>query len=197
MHHIKKKLFLTPFFCISLSLSPYYWDPLGAIGTVDKAKEIVEVLVPVVENVTEQAVNIAKIASPTVVDASRGIGAEAASKIGVEASKVFAPIGYAAVTIYGIHSLYPIGKEIYKETFPSEEEKDAKKVNAILSRKRLNFLETEEKFRNCLLNSKPGSKLNGSGRPEPCEESARLLELFGAESEVARMTAVFKKHNKE
>lgn len=128
---------------------------------------------------------------------------EAYSRLSGEDAKKILALGRAGISIaataagaFATARLYPIGKEIYESTFPSEEQKKAREASIIASSRRLALFKAEGEFRECLLSSKLGSEKNASGVPSACEEAARMLELLGAESEVARMTQVFQKYRK-
>ena len=147
----------------------------------------------------ENGLKIVKELAPELTKASSNIGVEAAKHMGVEAAKVIAPYLGAAVAVYGVTQLYPIGTEIYERNYPTEEQKALQETSLEASKRRLSLLKSDREYRECLLNimnKKIDAKINDQGRPAMCEEAASMLEMLGEQTEVDRMTEVFKIGNK-
>ena len=72
---------------------------------------------------------------------------------------------------------------------------EAAKVEAAKSRKELNYLDEETKFRDCLKNSKPDSDRTAHGVPTACEQLMHVFMLCGgdSENEITAMTKLFNK----
>jgi hypothetical protein len=126
----------------------------------------------------------------TLVDASSNLGVEAATQV-AKSVHGFTVVAGVAVAIYGVTQLYPIGKEIYTTAFPSEEQEKAYAANLIAARKRLRYLQEEERFTNCIINFKAGSPRNHSGRPVECEDAATIFSELGGRHQVKEVTETF------
>ena len=131
---------------------------------------------------SDNALKAVEIGAPALKDASTQFGA----RLGVEAVAKLAPVAWVFVGLYGAVNLFPIGKEIYTAAYPSEEQVDTQKANTILSRKRLEFLQAEEAFRNCLVKAKADSELNAEGCPVDCEKDARFFACLGGNGDNIR-----------
>ena len=90
--------------------------------------------------------------------------------------------------VYTIPKLYPISKEIYEYTFPTEEQRAAKQADEIAAHEKLKYLKAEEKFFDCLMKHKSGCDKHALGRPHDCEELAQMFIAVGGSEEVARIT---------
>ncbi|AXK61167.1 hypothetical protein C0J27_05555 [Candidatus Chromulinivorax destructor] len=90
--------------------------------------------------------------------------------------------------VLAIPELYPISKEIYEYTFPTEEQKAIDKAEAAAAIENINFIDAKVKLRNCLMNSKSNCEKNTSGCPTDCEELAQNMIALGHQDEVNRMT---------
>jgi len=110
--------------------------------------------------------------------------------IGESIAKIITVIT-AGMGVLAIAELYPISKEIYEYTFPTEEQKVAQQADAIVTQANIQQCQAKINFRNCLMNSKSNSEENSSGCPLQCEElAARFIEAGGS-NEVNRMTKVY------
>lgn len=177
---------------------------VNAAGNVLKdnlpiVKEVTEVVtdgvVEVAGIVTDGVVETADILAPAAVNAS--------AKIGVEAAKELAAVGKAAVVVVGIgvaaHSivqLYPIGKEIVSNIRPSDELKAQRAASLKGALRRLNYLDAEEKFQNCLIEHRLNPDRGTSGLPRDCEAVAEIFGILGGRKEVDETTAFFNKCRK-
>ena len=95
--------------------------------------------------------------------------------------------------VYAIPKLYPMSKEIYEYTFPTEEQRAAKETSIIAATANIKFYEARVKFRDCLMKHKSGCEKNALGRPDDCEGLAQAFIACGGAEEVDRMTEGFKK----
>lgn len=96
-----------------------------------------------------------------------------------------------AIGVFSIPQIYPISKEIYEYTYPSEEQK-AMMADAA---KELIYLQAEDKFRDCCIKSTLKSTMNSFNRPVDCEELAQALIACGGQDEVNRITDIFNEFN--
>lgn len=94
----------------------------------------------------------------------------------------------ASMGVLAIPQLYPISKEIYEYTFPTEEQKAIKEAETAAAIENINFIDAKVKLRNCLMKSKADCEKNSSGCPTACEELAQNLIALGYQDEVDRMT---------
>jgi len=146
----------------------------------------------------------AKVLAPACIDASRGIGADAAielAKSNVEIAKIAAEVGgpviLAAtvvvgigVTAYSVTELQPVVKDTYEFIYPTEEQK---RITEDAARK-LKHLKAEAKFVDCMINSKPDCEVNKFNRPTACEDAARMLALCGGNNKVIEVTNIFNEY---
>ncbi len=164
---------------------------------IETAKILGPSAIETTKNGVEISANLAKAleaGSTNLADASSSLGVQAAAK-GAQAVQGLTVVAGVAVAIYGATQLYPIGKEIYEATFPSEEQQKAYAGRLINARNKLRVLEAEEKFTECMLKSKSDALRNNSGLPFECEGSARIFAMLGGKNQIKDMTETFNEYS--
>lgn len=118
------------------------------------------------------------------------ISSEDATKL-LMLGKTCASMALVTASAFATAQLYPIGKEIYEATFPTEEQKAAQEAKTVASRKRLAILKTEGELVGCLMRSRANVQIRTSGIPMGCEEAARFYELAAGTAELEKMIKTF------
>ena len=77
----------------------------------------------------------------------------------------------------------PIAIDSYEFFNPTEEQQEK---SAVASRK-VKYYKAEEKFVDCMINSKPESEINALGIPIDCEELARIFAACGGKNQVDKI----------
>lgn len=169
-----KKLFL----CLLLTTNLY------PVSQADNDKYSPVVITAMILGAGIIALDLYAFANSTILEELISGNDEAVGKVLV---KIITTIT-ASMGVLAIPELYPISKEIYEYTFPTEEQKAIDKAEAAAAIENINFIDAKVKLRNCLMNSKSNCEKNTSGCPTDCEELAQNLIALGHQDEVNRMT---------
>lgn len=128
-------------------------------------------------------------------DLGKNFGLKAAEKV-AEAGPAAKVIAGTLVGIYGVAQLYPIGKEIASNCFPGKEQKALSAERLKSAQQRLDLLDAERAFRQCLINNRLNTDRGNSGLPRVCEDAADALAFLGKYSDVEKAAAYFNKTRK-
>jgi len=193
---VKKVIVYSIFICSILK----QFDSCAVITTEMK------ILAGAIKDATNTAVNGGQAMANTLgqasVDASTKFGAESA-QIGLQAVEKITETGdkfaFAAGVCAGAYAftqfwsigkdVVSIGKSVKSYVSPSEEEK----AHAYIIHEQYEFLKTKKEFRTCLL-QKANTERGPSGRPQACEDMARLFAMTAGDGELSKLTKTFNKH---
>ena len=189
-------------------LAPYLVGMAEGIGS-EAAKALAISNVEIAQVLAPAFVDVAEILAPAAVDIATGIGVDAVTAFGnsnVEIAKVITEgnlaivkevmpyagpvmIGVTVVAVvgvaaYSVTQLQPIAKDTYEFIYPTEEQQEK---SAVAGRK-VKYYKAEDKFIDCMISSKPNSKINESGLPIDCEELARIFAACGGKNQVDKTT---------
>lgn len=139
---------------------------------------------------TDGTVEVTKVAGEAVVEASANIGVEAVEKLADVGNLGVTVLG-VAVAAYSIVQLYPIGKEIVSTICPSDAQKAQQEAELKSAQKKLQILDAEEAFRECLIKNRNNPNKGASGFPRTCEAAAEVYAFLGNYSEVEQARAYF------
>ncbi|MBI2344459.1 hypothetical protein HYV10_00095 [Candidatus Dependentiae bacterium] len=211
MKNIRTNIIFT-IIIIAISYNYISAKPAG-VGMVEAADKVLDKQLPILKKIME-------IISSKGVDASKALGAEAASVLAkgvADASKAFGvdaagelekaiadsadkfssvgqgmvAVAGVGVAIYGITQLYPIGKEVATYICPSEEQKILNAERLEAAQCRLDLLRAEKSFRQCLVSNRLNPKRGFSGLPSDCEDVAEAFASMGGFNEVKQAMEFF------
>lgn len=157
------------------------WKPAGteAIKSLD---ELLAKHIPAFTNITHE-INVA----------GSNVGLEAAKQLAALGALGFVVAG-VGITAYSIVQLYPIGKEIASIVCPSDEQKIQRKLSLKSAQQRLQLLEAETEFRECLIKNRLNQDIGACGIPTICEAAAATFAHLGKYQEVEQAIYYFKKY---
>lgn len=202
MKNAKNVLFCTILIIATITSNYNYtmWNPAGT-AAIEKAHtafdDLCKKYLPAITNASSQlGESTATVLGESVVKSSPLLG----ENFGLKAAETLAAAGPtltviagAVVAVHGVTQLYPIGKEIAAYIHPSEEQKKLSTERLKAVQQRLDLLDTENAFRQCLIKNRLIADRTSSGLPRVCQDAAETLAFLGKEAEVERATAYFNK----
>lgn len=190
----------------AISIASFFskYQPLGTAaveqackGLDDLSKSHLPTIGEIATNTSSQlGENAANVLSESVVKTSpllgENFGLKATEKLAA-AGPALTVIAGAVVAVHGVTQLYPIGKEIAAYVHPSEEQKKLSRERLKAVQQRLDLLDAENAFRQCLIKNRLNADRAPSGLPRVCQDAAETLAFLGKDAEVERVTAYFNK----